>query len=216
MPKYYIQNGKCGTECAFKIIGAKWKPNIIHYCVEHEYATFSALKNTLGTITDTTLSRKLSELLKDEILERTEIAGKSGFILTEKARKLLPIMKEMHLLAVSCGYTNAMDNSSVEYAGKLIGSKWKSRIIWAIYNYGIVRFNELQNSIEDISHKILAEQLESLIKNGVIIRTDYYEKRPKVEYTLTTAGKQAYSIIQHLSDWCIEYKLIKPSIVINY
>lgn len=219
MPKYFIQNGKCGTEAAFKIIGAKWKPHIIYLCNENNDMTFSKLKQNLTGITDATLTRQVHCLIDDGILQKyfTDLSKtKPFFILTDKAKDLLPAMQLMQQLSLLCGYQESEHKSQIEYAHKLIGSKWKSRIIWILHHYGTIRFNELQNSIEGISHKVLTGQLKQLLEQQLVLKTDYNEKSPHVEYSLTSAGELAYQIVQALADWCLKYELIKPHITINY
>ena len=213
MPSYYLRNGDCGTERAFKIIGTKWTPQIIEQIVHNSDSSYSEIKQKLRGISDSMLSRKIAQLLENDIILRTE---NGTFALTQKGDSILPAMTLMQKLANDCDYPNSGANSSVEYIGKLIGSKWKSRIIWIIFHSKVIRFNALHNSIEGISHKILIEQLNDLVENGFVLKTDYLEKNPKVEYQLTETGMQAYYIIQALSDWCLRYELIKPTISISY
>lgn len=215
MSTYYIHNGACGTEKAFKIVGTKWKPHIIDVCFNKNEVTYTELKQNLNGISDSTLTRQINNLIEDNMIKRSS-TDKSVFTMTQQGLDMLPIMRQMQVLAHECGYEVSGLSSTVEYMGKLIGSKWKSRIIWVIYNCEVIRFNALQNSIEGISHKILIEQLNDLIEYDFVVKNDYQEKNPKVEYTLTEKGKKAYMIIKALADWCLKYELIKPKISINY
>lgn len=218
MIKYYIQNGNCGTETAFKIIGAKWKPAILYLCNKKGTCTYIDFKQALPRITDAILTKQLKELVKDEMLEKTIVSenNKPFFSITQKTKDLMPAMELMNELADMCNYDSSDYISKIEYTKYLIGNKWKSRIIWTIYNCETIRFNELKNCIEGLSHKILIEHLSSFIANGFVNKIDYNKKNPHVEYSLTSKGKKAYKIIKLMADWCIKYELIKPIITINY
>lgn len=63
MPKDFIGNGACGTEKAFKIIGTKWKPQIIAVCNYMGNVTFTQLKQQLEGISDSMLSRQTQSVL---------------------------------------------------------------------------------------------------------------------------------------------------------
>ena len=63
----------------------------------------------------------------------------------------------------------------------LIGNKWKLLILRNLL-VRPWRFNELQRSLDGISHKVLTESLRSMESDGIVIRTVYAEVPPRVEY----------------------------------
>ena len=63
----------------------------------------------------------------------------------------------------------------------ILSGKWKLRILWNIYNKKIIRFNELQKVLGNITTKTLTEQLRELEDKKIIKRTVYPEIPPKVE-----------------------------------
>lgn len=128
---------------------------------------------------------------------------------------IVPALRLMHYFALNIGYGNPTPAKQLEFTRKLIGSKWKARIIWMLCHAEIARFNELHDSIEGISFKVLKQQLADMEENGIVSRTEYEGKVPKVEYSLTAAGKDAYLIVQSLADWCKKYGLIKQRIIID-
>ncbi|GHT09808.1 TonB-dependent receptor [Bacteroidia bacterium] len=70
----------------------------------------------------------------------------------------------------------------------------------------IMRFNELNRTIPDISQKMLTVTLRTLETDGLVTRKIYPEVPPRVEYKLTKVG---YSLIPHilnLVDWALEHK----------
>lgn len=86
----------------------------------------------------------------------------------------------------------------------LIGNKWKLLIL----RHLLVRpwrFNELHKSIDGISQKVLTENLRSMERDGIIIRTVYQEIPPKVEYALSELGESMRPIIKSLELWGTNY-----------
>jgi len=76
----------------------------------------------------------------------------------------------------------------------LIGGKWKIGILWYL-SKGTLRYSELQNSMPQVSQKMLTQQLRELEKDGVIARSVYPTIPPKVEYNLTEFGKKLRPIL---------------------
>lgn len=87
---------------------------------------------------------------------------------------------------------------------QLIGNKWKLLIIRNLL-VRPWRFNELHKSIEGISQKVLTDNLKALENDGLIIRTDYHEVPPRVEYSLSKLGESMRPIIKSLEIWGTEY-----------
>lgn len=54
----------------------------------------------------------------------------------------------------------------------------------------VLRYNELKRKLGNVTHKMLSHQLKELEKDGVIIRKEYLQVPPKVEYSLSDKGKQ--------------------------
>lgn len=87
----------------------------------------------------------------------------------------------------------------------LIGNKWKLLILRNLFSRPY-RFNELKNSLEGISQKVLTENLKALIESGIIERIEFDEKILHTEYQLTKLGQSMNPIIQALASWGEEYK----------
>ena len=67
------------------------------------------------------------------------------------------------------------------------------------------RFNELHKSLDGISQKVLTDNLRSMERDGLIIRTIYPEVPPRVEYSLSELGESMRSIISSLQVWGENY-----------
>ncbi len=99
----------------------------------------------------------------------------------------------------SCKY-----HCEIEAAFAIMGGKWKTRIVWHI-GEGKPRFNELRDVLENVSPRMLAKQLRELEQDGLVIRTQYPEIPPRVDYQLTGAGKALIPILGCISEWVTEY-----------
>lgn len=52
-----------------------------------------------------------------------------------------------------------------------------------------MRYNELKKCLGNISHKTLSATLKEMEKDALIIRKEYPQIPPKVEYSLSDRGK---------------------------
>lgn len=84
-----------------------------------------------------------------------------------------------------------------------IGGKWKPIILIRLID-GPVRFGKLSVQVADVSRKILTQQLRELEEDGLIIRIEYQEKPPRVEYELSERGKTLIPVLKAMFDWGVE------------
>lgn len=90
-------------------------------------------------------------------------------------------------------------------AQKVLTGKWSMYILYLLSN-GAVRFNELQRRMpEEMTHTTLSRQLKSLEYEGLIIRTEYQQVPPKVEYQLSEIGEKFKKVLSVLEIWGNEY-----------
>lgn len=101
---------------------------------------------------------------------------------------------------------NMQDVCPMALGINILGGKWKLQIVWRIYREEIVRFNELQKSLGNITTKTLTQQLRELEAEKIIRRTVYAEVPPKVEYSLTDIGKTISPVLKSLCDWGETYQ----------
>lgn len=86
------------------------------------------------------------------------------------------------------------------YALSLIGTRWKLIIFYNLKD-GPMRFTELKNKIPNITERMLSLSLRELEKDLLVSRTVYPEVPPRVEYTLTSAGKALSPVWDLLNEW---------------
>lgn len=87
----------------------------------------------------------------------------------------------------------------------LIGSKWKLLIIRKLSKRPY-RFNELQNSLDGISQKVLTTSLRDLADDGIVYRHDYSTNPPHVEYGMTDLGKELLDVLKSMEKFGYYYK----------
>jgi len=87
----------------------------------------------------------------------------------------------------------------------IIGGKWKLLILRELL-HGISRFGELRRRLSGVSEKVLAQHLRELETDGIIERKIYAEVPPRVEYSLTSAGKTLKPIIDGLHEWGLVHR----------
>lgn len=79
-------------------------------------------------------------------------------------------------------------------------------IIYQI-NERTIRYGELKRSIIGISEKMLIGQLKFLQEKGIVHKEAYPEIPPRVEYTLTSLGKELLPVINQIIEYGISHDL---------
>lgn len=64
-----------------------------------------------------------------------------------------------------------------------------------------MRYNELKRFLSSISFKTLTNTLRELENDGLIIRKEYAQIPPKVEYSLSKRGQSLIPILQAMCKW---------------
>lgn len=86
---------------------------------------------------------------------------------------------------------------------KVIAGKWKPLILYFLLQ-GPNRYGTLKRAIRDVSDKVLIQQLKELEADGILLRTDYKEVPPRVDYTLTPLGQSLAQALEPLCSWGTE------------
>jgi DNA-binding HxlR family transcriptional regulator len=85
-----------------------------------------------------------------------------------------------------------------------VANKWAFLIIETLGEHTL-RFSELRNEIEGISHKMLTQNLRMLERNGLVERDVHPTVPPRVEYTLTKPGQALRATVNGMCDWTHQY-----------
>ncbi|WP_229744633.1 winged helix-turn-helix transcriptional regulator [Neiella marina] len=81
-----------------------------------------------------------------------------------------------------------------------IGDKWSVLILFALVE-GADRFNSLKSRVVGISQRMLTQTLRDLEREGYVNRTVYPEVPVKVEYELTSMGRDIVKPLYQLVSW---------------
>ena len=90
---------------------------------------------------------------------------------------------------------------------QLVGATWKLLIIKELLKKEM-RFVELKKNL-GCTAKVLINCLKELEEDGLIIREEYDELPPKVEYYLTDIGYTLRPVIDSMQKWGKEYKRLR-------
>lgn len=93
------------------------------------------------------------------------------------------------------------EDTGFSYTLSLISGKYKMVILYCLMEFEIVRYNELKRYIPTISHKTLSNALKELERDKLILRKEYPQIPPKVEYSLSDKGKSLMQILDQLCIW---------------
>jgi len=96
--------------------------------------------------------------------------------------------------------TPAHYNCPIDLTLDVIGGKWKPLILWEL-RPGEKQFNSLHAAIPGISHKVLAQQLRALVRQGILDRRVRDGRVRTVSYSLSEFGRSLNPIMNSLAAW---------------
>lgn len=88
---------------------------------------------------------------------------------------------------------------------ELIGGKWKLLILVQLAEKPM-RYSELKRQIPDISEKMLIQELKNLIDSKLVLRNNFGEVPPRVEYEITDIGQKAIPLVTEITHFAYEYE----------
>ncbi|WP_222128103.1 helix-turn-helix domain-containing protein [Roseomonas gilardii] len=84
------------------------------------------------------------------------------------------------------------------------GNRWSLGIVHALGVAGTLRHAELARRLEGVTQRMLTRSLRQLERDGLILRRDYGEVPPRVDYTLTPMGRGLLAGMMPLWTWIID------------
>ena len=93
------------------------------------------------------------------------------------------------------------EDTGFSYTLSIISGKYKMVILYCLMEFGTVRFNEMKRYLKNISDKTLSNNLKELEADQLIIRKEYPQIPPKVEYSLSSRGKSLMQVLDQLCVW---------------
>ena len=88
---------------------------------------------------------------------------------------------------------------------RLLSGRWTSFIIYELQKHDRVRFGELRKNLPSITNSMLSSTLKTLEAEGIVIREQFNEIPPRVEYSLSEAGRDMCAIYYEIAKWGAKY-----------
>ena len=95
---------------------------------------------------------------------------------------------------------------SAELALDFLAGKWRPMIIFWLMD-GPLRFNELQRRLGSVTHRTLSKALKEMEQDRLLVRKDYGEIPPRVDYELTDLGRSLRPILQAMEAWAVTNRI---------
>ena len=93
------------------------------------------------------------------------------------------------------------EDTGFSYTLSLISGRHKMVILYCLMEFEVVRFNELKRYLKNISDKTLSNNLKELEADRLIIRKEYPQIPPKVEFSRSDRGKSLMDVLDQLCIW---------------
>lgn len=93
------------------------------------------------------------------------------------------------------------EDTGFSYTLSLISGKYRMVILYCLMEFEPVRFNELKRYLGTISDKTLSASLKQLEKDRLILRREYPQIPPRVEYSLSEWGRSLMKVLDQLCVW---------------
>ena len=100
-----------------------------------------------------------------------------------------------------CIQSANFEDTGFHYTLSLISGKYKMVILYCLMEFGTVRYSALKRYIGSISHKTLSAALKELERDGLILREEYPQIPPKVEYSPSDKGRSLMPVLDGLCLW---------------
>ncbi|HWJ37859.1 MAG TPA: helix-turn-helix domain-containing protein [Sphingomicrobium sp.] len=92
------------------------------------------------------------------------------------------------------------DHCPAELALDFLAGKWRPMIIYWLMD-GPLRFNELQRRLGSVTHRTLSKALKEMEDEKLLVRKDYGEIPPRVDYRLTELGQSLRPVLKAMEAW---------------
>lgn len=84
------------------------------------------------------------------------------------------------------------------------GNRWSLGIVHTLGSVGKLRHAEIGRRLEGVTQRMLTRSLRQLERDGLIVRFDYGEVPPRVDYELTPLGRSFLARMVPLWSWLLE------------
>lgn len=84
------------------------------------------------------------------------------------------------------------------------GSRWSLGILHALGVYGTMRHAEIKRQMTGVTQRMLTKTLRSMERDGLVLRREFGEIPPRVEYELTPLGMGLLVRMSPIWTWVVE------------
>lgn len=84
---------------------------------------------------------------------------------------------------------------------ELLGRKYAMEVVCVVAAHGRVRFGDIEAHLPAASTSTLSDRLDELAAAGLVVREQFAEVPPRVEYELTEAGERLGERLEPLLEW---------------
>ncbi len=92
-------------------------------------------------------------------------------------------------------------NCPVSRTLEILSGKWTPRILYELQKQDTIRFGELKRRMPEITNTMISSSLKQLEEYGIVVRKQFNEIPPHVEYSLSEAGNAMLPIFFEMSKW---------------
>ncbi len=115
--------------------------------------------------------------------------------------KVINVENQFFMIENSLNKFTEIENCPVRNVMDRFGDKWSILILLLLNEEPVMRFNEMYKVITSISQKMLSVSLKSLEADDLVIRKQYPQIPPRVEYMLSKRGQSLIPHLQNLAAW---------------
>lgn len=84
------------------------------------------------------------------------------------------------------------------------GNRWSLGVVHTLGVYGRLRHAEIGRRMHGVTQRMLTRTLRQLERDGLVLRHDFEETAPRVEYELSDAGMELLVRMVPLWTWIVE------------
>ena len=91
-------------------------------------------------------------------------------------------------------------------AVELVGKRWTGAIVYVLLQHRRpMRFSEVGAAVPELSDRLLSERMKELEARGIVERRVLEEAPVRVEYELTTMGRELGPALRELRRWGLRH-----------
>ncbi len=111
-----------------------------------------------------------------------------------------------YLKKVKEGIVTDQGNCPVTPLLVMLQGKWKTQVLYEFCIHDHIRFGELKKDLPGITNTMLTNTLRDLEKDGLIVREQFNEIPPHVEYSFSDMGRDLLPVFYSIMVWGFKHE----------